>query len=669
MSIAESSNLNRLLRLLTDVAPAAEVQQLRASMREDEILKQQHDRLLQVMTRPFSLENSLLHLDQVDPEDVAAFIDGTLTQSEQVAFEKQCWNSDSLLGEVVAGWRLQNDPQAHESQAVGAVSPTQSRYAGVDRGMSGDPQVGGKSSEQLTPPCDHVPQIEAVSLHRQKVKRGTRGAYRGAMLALVTAAIIVAVLVGAWKWIAPAGNLPREIDPERIVQQEKEAEGSSQQDVVQNDAEDGSPLDQPSPPGAGPEIPRPKVPPPEITPPSNGLVEGPDVEPMRPDESQRPQGPGILLPPSQPRINLAKWLDWSDVQGIAATKDAAGEQWRGINVPKSYAQDDAIPWVQVATFSDSQLKGEDVPGAKWIADANTSFRISQRADSSKGVVVFDLVSGRLAIENLASGRTLYLKVNQQEYQLVVDKADTTLVVQHLGRDTLFGVFQGGVTYDGNVMDRGSWRAVDMTGKVASFKKKGETGWFKKDVVNDFPATLRDKLNNAPNFLAQVIDASRNGTQTEQEIAARAMLCVSAADNEAPSDGALRKMMASQHEEIRAALVEWIAAQCLENPRFGMMMVQRVARLQTVPANQVKSLQDWFAAYARGTQFNSTLLNQMTGSLTTQSKPVVRQAAKFFLEQYLGRTIPYNPVKPGGSITRVITEVRKMVAEKQRRSAR
>jgi len=116
-------------------------------------------------------------------------------------------------------------------------------------------------------------------------------------------------------------------------------------------------------------------------------------------------------------------------------------------------------------------------------------------------------------------------------------------------------------------------------------------------------------------------------------------------------------------------VEWIAAQCLENPRFGMMMVQRVARLQTVPANQVKSLQDWFAAYARGTQFNSTLLNQMTGSLTTQSKPVVRQAAKFFLEQYLGRTIPYNPVKPGGSITRVITEVHKMVAEKQRRSAR
>ena len=147
MSIAESSNLNRLLRLLTDVASAAEVQQLRASMREDEILKQQHDRLLQVMTRPFSLENSLLHLDQVDPEDVAAFIDGTLTQSEQVAFEKQCWNSDSLLGEVVAGWRLQNDPQAHESQAVGAVSLTQARNAGVDRGMSGEPQVGGKSSE------------------------------------------------------------------------------------------------------------------------------------------------------------------------------------------------------------------------------------------------------------------------------------------------------------------------------------------------------------------------------------------------------------------------------------------------------------------------------------------------------------------------------------------
>ena len=172
-----------------------------------------------------------------------------------------------------------------------------------------------------------------------------------------------------------------------------------------------------------------------------------------------------------------------------------------------------------------------------------------------------------------------------------------------------------------------------------------------------------------NFFAQVIDESRSGTPLEQLIGTQAILQVRAADGQPPSDAELRKMMGSPQELIRASLVKWIADQCLENPRFGMMMVQRVARLQSVAPIPAKSFQDWFAAHARGRQFDSALLNQLLGSLTVQSKPIVRQAAKFFLENYLGESIPYDPVKPGGSINRVITEFRRMVTEKQRRSSR
>ena len=57
------------------------------------------------------------------------------------------------------------------------------------------------------------------------------------------------------------------------------------------------------------------------------------------------------------------------------------------------------------------------------------------------------------------------------------------------------------------------------------------------------------------------------------------------------------------------------------------------------------------------------------SLTIDNKPIVRQAAKFFLEDYLREPLPYNPIKPGANITRVLAEVRKRVTEQQRRLER
>ena len=128
MSIAEFSNLTRLLRLLTDVASAAEAQQLRSSMREDEKLMRQHDKLIQVMREPFSLGNSMLHLDHVDPEMIAAFVDGGLGTQDLTAFEQQCWNSESLLREVATAWRFEHAPNAEEPLSL--IDPANSSLVG-----------------------------------------------------------------------------------------------------------------------------------------------------------------------------------------------------------------------------------------------------------------------------------------------------------------------------------------------------------------------------------------------------------------------------------------------------------------------------------------------------------------------------------------------------------
>ena len=144
---------------------------------------------------------------------------------------------------------------------------------------------------------------------------------------------------------------------------------------------------------------------------------------------------------------VADSMGWSDVGGIAATKDALGKKWRGIHLPGRYADRDAIRWFQVTALPASQLKGEDAKSATWTAGAYTSFKITQRARSPRSVVVCDLMSGRLAIENLGQGSTLFLRVNEQEYSFVVDEADTTLVLQRTGREIVFGVFRGRVSCD------------------------------------------------------------------------------------------------------------------------------------------------------------------------------------------------------------------------------
>ena len=110
MSTNRPCNLTRLLRLFTDVASEMEAQKMRDSMRGDSLLRQQHHKILQVATQPFSVQQSVLHLDQIDPELIAVFVEGRLAPEELASFEQHCWNSESLLREVISVWRMEHDP-------------------------------------------------------------------------------------------------------------------------------------------------------------------------------------------------------------------------------------------------------------------------------------------------------------------------------------------------------------------------------------------------------------------------------------------------------------------------------------------------------------------------------------------------------------------------------
>ena len=108
------------------------------------------------------------------------------------------------------------------------------------------------------------------------------------------------------------------------------------------------------------------------------------------------------------------------------------------------------------------------------------------------------------------------------------------------------------------------RKVDMAGKVATLRPEKHEARYNQKVNEEMPATLRKTLKNAPDFLTQVIDFRRHGTPLKQTLGAQAILSLSAADNQPPTDAALRKMMGSEQQLVRAALIKWLVVQCREN---------------------------------------------------------------------------------------------------------
>lgn len=644
MSNNKASNLTCLLRLLADEASAAESQQLQVRMREDEVLKIQYEKLIQVTTQPISIEQSLLHVHQVDPELIAAFIDGGLSAREQVAFERQCWNSDSLLREVAAAWQLEVETGPADRPRNGSVATLNSSLS------------AGKSSAQMTNTvatgksvADVVPVIDARSPQPLQPSRRSRRFEQHVWVALASAVVISGVLFGAWKLLTSEHELPGAPDDRQVVEQKLDSPGDDLERVVQDTQPEAVP-DLESLPDSQPdsELPR-------MRQPDRAIVEAPNINQpeINPDPIIPPR-PDLEQPPSQVS-NVAEWLAWSKVDGIAATRNAENSKWRGIESPNNYVKGESIPWVQVATFDASRLQGDARNGSTWTADANTSFRISQHrastpleASNQGGVVVCELLLGKLAIENLVEGQSLYLRINARNFKVNIDEQGTTLVVYRNAKGTVLGVFGGAVSSGSEVVTRQAWKQIDAAGKIVTWRPESYDAWYNVPIRKQAaPATLRNALNGAPDFLAQAIDIGRTGTSLEKSIVANAILQCSASDTKPPNERQLRMMLNSPDESVRATLVRWLYKQFIENPRYGQAMLQEVCRIHQVPEEVRKLTRSWFDAAAQNEKYNRGILAGLLGSLSTDSAPVVRQIAKFFLERFLDQPLDqYNPLKPG-----------------------
>ena len=662
----ESSNLTRLLRFIADALPTEEVQQLQADLREDEMLNAQYNKLIQVTAQPFSLDQSLLHSNQVAPDLIAAFIDGGLSQQESILFERQCWNSDSLLREVATLWQIEFDARKTMPPSVGLDSAEATDFQVLNEPAKYPLLASHQQSDPITNPLQSNPTFPEIKNNSPRLKttpRSKRRLTHRMIPAFIVAAVIAVILIGSWDFFKSKNNGRRTIDDDKIVQQSPKTSNTSPESVVQNDLDPESFTKEPRKPELAPDPGRSSV-----KPPGDVIVDIPNTnQPNRKPDPLRDPPTEIMQPTPLKARNLSAWITWSDVRGIAATKDASSTTWKGVSWPNHYAAKQAVPWSQVATFAASRLKGGAKDGSQWTAGANTSFKIFQDDDVPDNAVVCELLFGKLAFTNLEAGQTLYFKFDDQNFQVEIAEENTQFMVHRDATHLTLGIFTGAARSGIQEINRRGWKKIDTTGTFTNFRPPKYDAWYNDSIRREqMPATLRNALNGAPDFLAQAIDIGNTGTPLDKSIATQVLLQCSAADRQPPPDQRLQRMMGQQASEaVRASLVKWLVEQYISDPKFGQLIVQRICQIQTMPPQEERTFRGWLNFAARGRQYDQQVLNQLLGSLTQQSTLVVRQTAKYFLEKYLNEPLTqYDPGKPGpANNNRVINYIKQKVDRK------
>ena len=657
-----------MLRLLTNLASDSEAQRISALMSDDPATAMQCARLIEISRKQFSVSEAFDDGDEVDADWIAGFIDGNLNEAEQEQFEQRCWNSEGLLREVVSLWRLEFDPRASEALGLDdarlCLLPDEIQELFKKTRPEMDAFVAGATG-QVIETLRQGSQIQ-IEVARKPVRSKRRPWWL--MVGTIAAAAIAIASVNRWMNFRKDDD--KALRPESIAQDDTATNPDSISNpnvirpqidqVVEQDAPESGVQQSINPnPDSSPLIERKEGS-------SDSIVRTPMPESSEAPEERTPSlSPKTEPNPKSPLVNLAEWFEWTESRGVAAVRDETSDQWRGFLATRSYPTRASSRWLQVVTFNDSLLSGNAKDELRWTADANTTFKLTQRETDPQSPLICQIDEGRLAVENLQKNQQLEFQLDTQTYVVEVKEDNTSLVVQCVDRGLIVGLHRGLVRVSDQQVSRSAWIAIAPGGMIDNIRPSSSDRWYRESKRDQMPKDLTTTFNHAPQFLAQLNDLTHSADVRDQLFATHALLRCRAADQLPPEDSNLLAMLNSNQELVRESLIQWLHQQCISRPRFGMAVTKRLATIQELPPAEKQKFEEWFASAARGLSYNNRLLNQLKTSLSNQSRPVVRQAAKFFLQGFLNESLEfYSAINPGPANGRLVTEVQRRVTQKQ-----
>ena len=640
MSVA-SSNLISLLRMLDDTLPADVAVRLRERLADDVEFADQFRRVTKAMQQEVTAEKLLDHIDDVDPFDVAEFVEGTMTDEQQSEFEQRCWDSESLLCEVISAWKATNDAALTESETttserahtvVSSLLGSSSAEAETRPVPAEQPEAAPSVTAGTQLPADDV--SIALKETEQSILDRPR---RDSGLFIVIAGVAVALVLVAFQFFGRT-------TPDQIAHPEPDrspSEGSH--DEHRNVAQDDS-ADVIIPDGTVPRSPDDQEPHNDSKP-QIAQDDTPRDMNRTPQETRGPQSttPDSPEAPS-PDKRVVALVDWSDITGIAGAKSADSDVWSGIHsrVVNDLWKPNARS--QLMTLSHSRASGDIPGGARAIADAESLIEFGTEAsnddsasdsDAAQTAPLVAVQRGRLAIDGLQNGQRVLVQVDGQTIDVEATRNNSTIAIERIAGETVVAAYRGEVRAGDRKLTRRLWGRLNSSGEVTAFRPQRPTDWYRDsaDAVALSPV-LCDAFNTATDIVQVAARFESSPDSLTGTIASQvALRCTVAAAQAIPVNLA-RKLAASNNETHRLTLVHWLITRFREDTVTGESDLRVICRVQQADQTTTAAMRSWFRSASAGLPPTTTQLTQLMTGLRDTSPLFTRQCAKYFLQQIL-----------------------------------
>lgn len=539
----------------------------------------------------------LTTLDETPPEpeittdtsvdDVAAFLDGTLSPAEAAEFETRCWDSESLLTEVLQLARPFDETPTESSElgerlvALQIAQPAATCTVAAPEPAATENGTGASAT---------------VGRPRQTPERSA------GLVAMVAVALCAVLVVIVWAALShPAGP---EIAQEENETQPQVAPDPGQQAIVRDET-------------PAPKPPESVVPSPE---PKDGsaptIVRVPEDKPS-PPEPERPAPAPAATPAA----------DWVDVHGIVAARATTRDVWRGL---QARAQPENGNF---ATFPRSRGIARGPDGMELVIDEDSEVSGLDWAEPSVHVH-----RGRVAFRNLDEGATVRFLAAGVVLEATARSSETTVSLSLKSLVPILAVHSGSADVGNRRLKRQQYvlcRDDLQVERVSAAERPVFAGWLGTWQANiPVPTDVRDALMHSDNLRRDVLKHSNDNT-LPRAVADRLAFAIAP---EVP----IARLLNSRRVEDRDMALLWL----IQNPigdsagtQTAWRTIARRMNNETTP----RMMHEWIRRVRTGEPAQEKF-GEMVRSLRHRDL-AVRHVAISCLRHFTGRNFGYDPLRP------------------------
>ena len=599
-----SNNLISLLRLLDGRMAAPDADLLRASLKSDPALKHRW-RLLEKACQETEPQAQSAVLPLVEPETLAAFVEGALPADEAAEVEAACWQSTTLLREIRSVLRFRDEPNG-----IGSV-PDQLTHRLLKQWPLTNESV--KST-----PVVLADEPRSVSLRRREKKSLGNKRLVKIVAGLAVCTLIAVTVIAFTRSITDQG---RPVGKQEEPKQPDNGKGL----LIPNPSPSPQPQDFPLVQDNHEPTKQPIFPQNRLDKVVDNTEQNNNVE-MKQDDTGPTEENYLKPSPARPVVN------WERVLGLLAIADARLGRWFGVESSAEHGHDAYISLPE--SWCESKTEG----WGKLVLAADSMFSVEPPqapADTSLPPRVRITVHyGRVGIHEMTPGQSIEFQVGQHIWQVKPLQEDTSLAIEVKEKGMRAAVVHGAAMIDGQELTRGQqviWNPVN--GMSAAETVRDTILWMEKPKrTATLSNSIRKKLLASDDLKHDLIELAGDKSSRNQGLLIHWTLSLFPLDSfEA----------AIQHPDprVRHLAMNWLKTNGPRDIRCSRTL--RALGASTGKGRRVAQLSEAIGFLHEGQPLPQPLANVLVACLRNEEFSI-RTMAGWLLAASFGDRVPYDP---------------------------